>query len=113
MTDDIYFDETHDFTCERLEKNGINPKSFFENKIVVDCGCGSGKFSATIARLGAKEVIGVDIGEKGLEFARQQAQKVSYGERMRFVRGSLIDSSRGQLSGHGVVKWGHPSHVGL
>ena len=108
MTDDIYFDETYDFTCERLEKNGINPKSFFENKIVVDCGCGSGKFSATIARLGAKEVIGVDIGEKGLEFARQQAQKVSYGERMRFVRGSLLsipleDNSVDMVWSNGVI----------
>ena len=90
MTDDIYFDETYNFTCERLKKNGINPQNFFANKIVVDGGCGSGKFSATIARLGAKEVIGVDIGERGLEFARGQAQKVPYGNRMRFRHGSLL-----------------------
>ena len=108
MTDDIYFDETYSFTCERLEKNGINPKSFFENKTVVDCGCGSGKFSATIARLGAKEVIGVDIGEKGLEFAREQAEKVPYGERMRFIHGSLLsipleDNSVDMVWSNGVI----------
>ena len=108
MTDDIYFDETYRFTCERLKKNGINPQKFFENKIVVDGGCGSGKFSATIARLGAKEVIGVDIGEKGLEFARGQAQKVPYGGRMRFVHGSLLsipleDNSVDMVWSNGVI----------
>jgi 2-polyprenyl-3-methyl-5-hydroxy-6-metoxy-1,4-benzoquinol methylase len=78
MTDDIYFDQTFRFTSERFEKNDINPYGFFEGKIVLDAGCGSGKFSAAIARFGASKVIGMDIGEKGLEFARTQAKKVSY-----------------------------------
>ena len=108
MTDDIYFDETYEFTCERLEKNGINPTSFFENKVVVDGGCGSGKFSATIARLGAKEVIGIDIGKKGLEFARNQARKAPYGNNMRFIEGSLLslplkDSSVDMVWSNGVI----------
>lgn len=108
MTDDIYFDETYNFTCERLEKNGIIPSDLFKEKIVVDGGCGSGKFSATIARLGAKEVIGVDIGEKGLDFARGQAQKVHYGDRMRFIHGSLLsipleDNSVDMVWSNGVI----------
>ena len=56
MTDDIYFEETFAFTCERLRKNGIDPETFFHNKVVIDAGCGSGKFSATIARLEQKSL---------------------------------------------------------
>ncbi|MDO8598880.1 MAG: methyltransferase domain-containing protein [bacterium] len=91
MTDDIYFDQSYEFTKERLEKNGINPEQLFGGKRVLDAGCGSGKFSAAIARFGAAKVIGMDIGEKGLDFARQQAAKVPYGHRLEYRVGSLLD----------------------
>ena len=91
MTDDIYFDQAHAFTCERLEKNGIDPKGLFAGKVVIDAGCGSGKFSAAIARLGARKVIGVDLGAKGLEFARAQAAKTNYADKLEFRHGSLLD----------------------
>jgi ubiquinone/menaquinone biosynthesis C-methylase UbiE len=91
MTDDIYFDQSYEFTKERFEKNGIDPFQFFGGKVVVDGGCGSGKFSAAIARFGAKKVIGLDIGEKGLAFARKQAEKVEYGDRLDFRTGSLLN----------------------
>jgi ubiquinone/menaquinone biosynthesis C-methylase UbiE len=91
MTDDIYFDQSFEFTKERFEKNGIDPFDFFKDKVVVDGGCGSGKFSAAIARFGAKKVIGLDIGEKGLAFAREQAKKVPYGDRLEYRNASLLD----------------------
>lgn len=91
MTDDIYFEQTYQFTKERFEKNGIDPVALFRGKVVLDGGCGSGKFSAAIARFGAAKVIGLDIGEKGLDFARQQAAKVPYGNRMEYRAGSLLD----------------------
>ena len=91
MTDDIYFDQSYDFTKERFEKNGYNPTEVFGGKICVDAGCGSGKFSSALARFGAAKVIGLDIGEKGLEFARAQARKVPYGDRLDYRYGSLFD----------------------
>gem|GEM_PF-1662136 len=91
MTDDIYFDQSYEFTKERLEKNGINPEQLFGGKTVLDAGCGSGKFTAAIARFGAAKAIGLDIGEKGLDFARQQAAKVPYGNRLEYRVGSLLD----------------------
>ena len=108
MTDDIYFDETYEFTCERLRKNGIDPKRFFKDKIIVDGGCGSGKFTATIGRLGAQKVIGVDIGKKGLDFAKKQKEKVPYGTCMEYVEGSLLsipleDSSVDMVWSNGVI----------
>ena len=91
LTDDIYFDQSYDFTKTRFEKSGVDPAAFFKDKVVLDAGCGSGKFSAAIARLGAPKVIGMDIGEKGLDFAREQARKVPYGERLDYRFGSLLD----------------------
>ena len=80
MTDDIYFDQTYNFTCTRLRKNNIDPEKLFKDKVILDGGCGGGKFSATIALLVAKKVIGLDLGRKGLEFAKKLAKKVDYGE---------------------------------
>jgi ubiquinone/menaquinone biosynthesis C-methylase UbiE len=91
LTDDVYFDETYEFTKERLTKSGVDPEELFRGKVVVDAGCGSGKFSAAIARLGAKKVIGLDIGEKGLAFARSQAKKKSFDDRLDYRYGSLLD----------------------
>lgn len=91
MSDDIYFDETFKLTTERLTKNGIDPYEFFNDKTVLDAGCGSGKFSAAIAKFGAKKVIGVDIGVKGLEFAEKQSKKVAYGTNLEFLEASLLN----------------------
>jgi ubiquinone/menaquinone biosynthesis C-methylase UbiE len=91
MSDDIYFEQSYAFTRERFEKNGIAPESVFAGKTVVDAGCGSGKFSAALARFGAARVIGLDIGEKGLQFARAQAKKVPYGDRLDFRHASLLE----------------------
>ena len=91
MTDDIYFDQSFEFTKERFLKNKIDPYQFFKDKIVLDAGCGSGKFSTAIARFGAKKVIGLDIGEKGLEFARKQAAKTDFESILEYRSGSLLD----------------------
>ena len=91
MTDDVYFDESYRFTSERLRKNGIQPEELFGGKLVLDAGCGSGKFSAAIAKFGAAKVIGIDLSQKGLQFARSQAGKVDYGDRLEFMAGSLLD----------------------
>ncbi len=91
MDDEIYFDQSYNFTCERLSKNGIDPEQFFKDKIVIDAGCGGGKFTAAIAKLGAKKVIGIDIGEKGLNFAKDQAKKVNYGRKITYTKGNLLN----------------------
>ena len=108
MTDEIYFDQTYNFTKKRLEKNNIDPLKFFKDKLVLDAGCGSGKFSTTIAKMGAKKVIGLDIGEKGLEFARKKAEETEYGNRIIYKNGSLLniplnDDSVDLIWSNGVV----------
>ena len=91
MTDDIYFDETFEFTKERFLKNNINPSDLFGGKVILDAGCGSGKFSIALAKFGAKKVVGIDIGDDGLEFARKQQEKVSYGQKVEYIYGSTFE----------------------
>lgn len=91
FTDEVYFDQSYEFTRERMKRNGVDAEKLFAGKTVVDAGCGSGKYSAAIARLGAAKVVGVDIGAKGLDFARQKAKQVPYGNRIEYVEASLLD----------------------
>ena len=108
LSDDVYFDETYDFIVQRFARNGIDAAELFADKVVADAGCGSGKFAAGIARLGARRVIGLDIGERGLAFAREQAKKVPYGDRLEYHHGSaydlpLEDASVDMVWSNGVV----------
>jgi len=91
FSDKVYFEEALSFTRERFKRNNVNADDYFKNKVVVDAGCGSGKYSATLASLGAKKVIGIDIGEKGLEFANKQKQKHPRGNIIEYKNCSLID----------------------
>jgi SAM-dependent methyltransferase len=54
-------------------------------KCVVDYGCGGGEDSVELARLGAREVVGIDIRDSMLRRARQLADKAGLGSRCRFV----------------------------
>ena len=46
-------------------------KPNFENKTVLDFGCGYGTLSVEIAESGAKKVLGIDLEEKNIEFAEK------------------------------------------
>jgi len=37
------------------------PRSFFQNKVILDAGCGMGRYSYVAAKLGAKLVVGLDM----------------------------------------------------
>lgn len=46
----------------RFKRNKISI-SLIKNKIVLDMGCGSGRYSIALKRMGAKEVVGIDKSE--------------------------------------------------
>jgi 2-polyprenyl-3-methyl-5-hydroxy-6-metoxy-1,4-benzoquinol methylase len=54
------------------------------HKVVIDFGCGPGAEAIEIARFGAQRVIGVDIREKWLNIAREDADKAGLGDRCVF-----------------------------
>ena len=70
--------------------NKLNLSSLVKGKYVIDIGCGSGRFSSALARLGAKSVVGVDINEQGLELARNlvKQQKI---DNISFVNHDILN----------------------
>ena len=52
----------------RLSINKLD-KNFFAGKNVIDMGCGHGNFAHAIINAGANSVLGIDFGEKSIEYA--------------------------------------------
>jgi SAM-dependent methyltransferase len=55
------------------------------DRVVLDFGCGPGAEVKEMALLGAKRVIGLDISEKWLQVAREQAEKAGVAGKCEFV----------------------------
>jgi SAM-dependent methyltransferase len=56
-----------------------------KGKIVLDFGCGAGAEAKDLALLGAKRVIGLDISQKWLQVAQQEAEKAGVAAKCEFV----------------------------
>ena len=66
-----YFIRTFEDTKNRYLVNMVNPFEFYSNKYVLDAGCGSGKVTSSIARFGARKVIGIDLTKDGINFKKK------------------------------------------
>ena len=55
-----------------------------KDKVVLDIGCASGRFSAQLIEAGAKHVIGVDVVPAIIEFANQRRLASPYADCMEF-----------------------------
>jgi hypothetical protein len=64
--------------------------------VVFDAGSGSGVLSFVAARLGADRVIGTDVSEEAIEFARENAVRLDLADRVEFRAGNLLDPVRGE-----------------
>lgn len=60
-------------------------ESEIKDKVVLDFGCGPGVEVKEMALLGARRVIGLDIGEKWLQLGREQAEKAGVAAKCDFV----------------------------
>ena len=61
-------------------------KNYFENKVVLDAGCGEGRFTYLSSSLGAKAVISVDYSATAL---RRALKQTGHPQNVTFVRGNL------------------------
>jgi len=85
--DNDLFEQSVQLFYDRFRANGFDLKSL-HGKRCIDVGCGGGRLSIAMARLGAAEVIGCDISEKGLQDARRRAEGLS---NVRFERASALE----------------------
>jgi ubiquinone/menaquinone biosynthesis C-methylase UbiE len=74
--DDQLFEESVTLFSRRFEANGFD-LSWFRGKSCLDAGCGGGRYSIAMARLGAAEVIGCDISPEGIRDCRRRAAGIS------------------------------------
>jgi SAM-dependent methyltransferase len=72
---------------KRLRLAGLDP-AVFRDKLCLDAGCGGGRNTIAMGRLGAKKVTGIDVGEKGLEDARRRAGAMA---NIEFRAGSILE----------------------
>lgn len=63
--------------------------SQLKNKKVLDMGCGSGRFSVAFARLGPKQVYGVDLGDHGLKIGNKLSKKFNL-KNLIFKKSSVL-----------------------
>ena len=74
---------------ESFQRNGFDV-NYFKGKRILDMGCGSGRFTLALAKLGASYVIGVDLGNKGLEIGRKMAALNGI-KNVNFEKHSVLD----------------------
>ena len=87
---------THATTCLCMEvmENYITPDTE-----VLDVGCGSGILALSALLLGAKRAEGVDIDEKAVKTAVQNAARNGFGEpQIRFSQGDLTEKISGKFN---------------
>lgn len=67
----VYNEETYDHSVSlvetRLRNSGLD-ESYFAGKVCFDGGCGTGRLSLAMAKMGAEKVIAADIGAESLAF---------------------------------------------
>ena len=63
--------------------------NLIKGKKVLDMGCGSGRFTNALAQQGCKKAIGVDLGDHGLNVAKQFA-KVNKIKNVKFIKASVL-----------------------
>ncbi len=59
-------------------------------KRILDIGCGSGRYAIPLAKMGAKEVLGIDFAENMLNIAKDLARKEGRQDRCQFVSGDFM-----------------------
>ena len=91
---DEQFEKSVDLFASRFAVNGFD-LSWFEGKKCLDVGCGGGRYSIAMARLGAAQVVGCDLSEDGLADARKRAGELPY---VRFEKASVLDLPFGDES---------------
>ena len=85
--DERLFERSVDLFTKRLAVAGFDPH-WFQGKRCLDAGCGGGRNTIAMARLGAEWVVGVDVGDEGLSDARRRSAGTG---NVEFKFGSVLD----------------------
>lgn len=73
-----YWDEPVRLLRQRLQRNGL-AESSFQDKHVLDAGCGGGRYTVAWKLLGAKSATGVDVSPTNISDAQRRADQAGIG----------------------------------
>ncbi len=88
---DKFLNETYKILSNRLKRNNVS-LARIKNKKCLDAGCGGGRYAVALFRLGAKEVTGLDMSEKGLADARRRVKSLKINN-VKFLKGNVLNLS--------------------
>ena len=84
-----YFEEAKNLLQTRLERNGIEIQNK-ENLVLLDQGCGGGRYTTAWKLLGIKKAVGIDFSDIGLQDARARAEAAQIKD-IEFIKGSVLE----------------------
>ena len=73
--DESYFDEAADLLMQRIGRNKIGFE-WLKGKKGLDAGCGGGRYTVALTKLGAREVTGIDYGKVNIKDAKRRVKAV-------------------------------------
>ena len=73
----------------RLIKNGY-PIESLKGKKALDAGCGGGRYSVALRKLGLSDVTGIDMSESGLKDAKNRVSKAKI-DGVKFMKGNVLE----------------------
>ena len=80
-----YYDKTVDMLSMRLNLNNVDVTKYSN---VLDDGCGSGRYSQALKKLGAKKITGIDVSQNSVDFA---TSKNRYEGSVSYKCGSVLE----------------------
>lgn len=72
-----------------LFSQGGQDLNMIKDKTVLDMGCGSGRFSIGFAQLGARKVVGIDLGKTGITIGKEFCKKLNL-DNVKFMEGNVL-----------------------
>ena len=87
--DEQLFEDSVNLFTRRLDLIGFD-RSWFKGKTVLDAGCGGGRNTIAMARLGAREADGIDLGAAGIANAKERAARQGLGN-TSFQQASILE----------------------
>jgi len=85
----FYFEEPVKLLRDRFERNKL-PIEKFQGQKALDAGCGGGRYTVALRKIGFGEVVGIDISKPGLKNCRARlAQKNING--ISYKEGTVLD----------------------
>jgi ubiquinone/menaquinone biosynthesis C-methylase UbiE len=84
-----YFEEAKNLLETRLNRNGIEISNK-EKLVLLDQGCGGGRYTAAWKLLGIQKAVGIDFSDIGLQDAKARAEMAGI-DNIDFIKGSVLD----------------------